>query len=800
MTNGWMDIKNADLVLVMGGNPAENHPCGFKWAIKAREQKGAKIVCIDPRFTRTAAVSDVFVQIRPGSDIAFMGGLINYVIENKKYQEDYVKYFTNAPFLIKDTYAFDAEAGLFSGYDAEKRKYDQTLWDYEKDASGKVKADMTLSADNCVLELLKKHYSRYTPETVEKITGVKKEDFLKVAALVAETGVPDKSMTHLYALGWTHHSFGVQLIGSMAVLQLLLGNIGIPGGGVNALRGHANVQGLTDLGSACTSLPGYLKAPKADQQTLKEHLEPNTPKPLRDDSMNYYSNYPKFFVSLLKAWYGKAATKENDFAYHYMPKFETPLSWDVIVDNMYKGKMQGAFIMGANFLASTPNIKKTTKGLANLKWMVIADTFKIENAEFWKAVQGMKPEDIKTEIILLPCAVSAEKDGSYTNSGRTIKWKWRGPEPPGESMDEKWILGSLYLKLKALYQKDGGKFTDSIFNLTWNYKIPAFPSADELFAEINGYALEDLMDDKKNVVAKKGERVPAFAALKDDGTTSCGMWIYSGAYPQTGNRAASTVTDDPSGLGVFPGYGFSWPANRRILYNRASADPSGKPWSPKKKYMWWNEQESKWVGFDVPDIKPDLPPKTGPFIMLPEAVGRLYCPQLVEGPFPEFYEPYESPAPNILHPRTKNNPVVKIYKSDVDLLGTADKFPYVATTYRLTEHFHFWSKHIYGAAQSFPQMFIEVPEELAKEKGISNGEKVRVTSARGSVEGLCMATKRIKPLMINGNRTYTVGIPIHWGYEGLVKGSLVNLITPFVWDPNSQTPEFKGFLCNIERL
>ncbi len=797
MTNGWNDIKNADLILVMGGNPAENHPCGFKWAIKARQERGAKIICVDPRFNRTAAVSDIFLQIRPGSDIAFMGGLINYVLQNKKYNEEYIKHFTNAAYIVKDTYSFDPQTGLFSGYDPEKRKYDQSLWGYELDENGMAKKDMTLQHPRCVFQLMKEFYSRYTPEVVEKLTGIPKDKFLEVAKLIAETSAPDKAMTHLYALGWTHHSTGTQLIGSMAILQLLLGNIGVPGGAINALRGHANVQGMTDLAGEGRFLPGYLRPPRADQQSLKDHIEANTPKAV-DTSMNFWSNYGKFYVSLLKAWFGNAATPENEFAYHYLPKIEKLISMDEILDRMYRGKMEGFVSVGMNILASNPNVRKIAEGLGKLKWMVVIDVFETEMAGFWKYVDD--PSKIQTEVFLLPSALFAEKEGSFTNSGRVIKWKYKAVDPPGEAKDELWIAGQLWMRLKNLYKKEGGKFPDPILNLTWNFQNPYYPTAEEVLREMNGYALADLTDDKGNVVVKKGERLPGFGVLRDDGTTACGMWLYSGVFPQSGNRAKSTDLSDPSGLGVYPGYGYSWPANRRILYNRASADPGGKPWSEKKKYIWWNEAEGRWVGYDVPDIKPDLTPDYGPFIMLPEGRGRLFCAPLVDGPFPEHYEPFESPVENILHPKTPHNPVVKIYKSDLDLLGKPDEFPYVATTYRVVEHFHYWTKHIYGTSVLVPNMFIEIPEELAKELGVKEGDKVRVVTARGSAEGYVLPTKRIKPLTINGKKVYTVGIPIHWGNEGVVKGALANMITPFVWDPNSQTPEFKGFLCRVEKV
>ncbi len=795
MTNGWNDIANADVVFIMGGNPAENHPCGFKWALKAREKRGAKIICVDPRFNRTAAVSDIFLQIRPGSDLAFMGGLINYVIQNKKYNEEYVKHYTNAAYIVKDTYSFDPETGLFSGYDPEKRKYDQSLWNYELDEKGMAKKDMTLEDPRCVFQLMKKHYERYTPEVVEKITGVPKDKFLEVAKIIAETGAPNKAMTHLYALGWTHHSFGTQLIGSMAILQLLLGNIGVAGGGVNALRGHANVQGATDLACESRFLPGYLRPPRANQQTLKDHIEQSTPKAI-DTSMNYWSNYGKFYVSLLKAWFGPHATQENEFAYHYLPKMEKLISWDDIVDRMYRGKLDGFVSFGVNIVNNTANAQKAINGLSKLKWMVFIDTFETEMAGFWKS----NPKNINTEVLLLPSAIFAEKDSSFTNSGRVIKWHWKALDPPGDAKDEFWIVANFFMKLRELYQKEGGAFPDPILKLTWNFRNPYHPTAEEILHEMNGYALEDLTDDKGNVVAKKGERVPGFAVLKDDGTTACGMWLYSGVFPQSGNRAKSTDTSDPSGLGMYHNYGFSWPANRRILYNRASSDPSGKPWDPKRKVLWWNDIEQKWVGNDVPDIKPDLTPDYGPFIMLPEGRGRLFAAQLVDGPFPEHYEPYESPMKNILHPKGDGrNPVVKVFKSELDLLATSQDFPHVATTYRVVEHFHFWTKHIYGPSALMPHMFVEISTELAQELKVKEGDKVKISTPRGSIEAYVLPTKRIKPLAINGKTVHTIGIPIHWGNEGVVKGAIANLITPYVWDPNSQTPEFKGFLCKVEK-
>lgn len=798
MTNNWVDISNADLVFVMGGNPAENHPCGFKWAVKAREKRGAKIINIDPRFNRTSAVADIFAQIRPGSDIALLGGLINYVLQNEKYQKEYVKIHTTAPFIVREDFGF--KDGLFTGYDPKTKSYDKTTWDYEYDPkTGYPKMDPTLKHPRCVLNILKKHYSRYTPEVVEKITGIPKEKFLQIAEEVAKCGAPDKNMTILYALGWTHHSYGTQLIRTACMLQLLLGNIGVAGGGINALRGHSNVQGMTDLAGQNKNLPTYIKPPKPEQQTLQQHLRAKTPRKLHPTSMNYWANYPKFFISFLKCMWGDSATPENDFAYDYLYKPEGGYnSWDKFIDDMYKGKIEGMVTVALNFVNNTPNAKKTVRALKNLKWMVVMDPFLIENAQFWKA-EGVNPADIKTEVLVLPTATFLEKEGSMTNSARWIKWKYKATDPPGDAKDEYWIFGRFFMKLRELYEKEGGAFPDPILNLVWTYKNPYYPTAEEILTEINGYYTRDVDGHKK------GERVKLFTALRDDGSTACGGWLYSGVYPPEGNLAKRTDLHDPLGLGTYPNYAWNWPANRRVLYNRASADAKGRPWDPERPLLRWDPELRRWVG-DTPDTAATAPPEKGigAFIMLPEGRGRLFAAKsyatFKDGPLPEHYEPYESPVTNVLHPNVPHNPVAKVYKADIDLLGTPDKFPYVATTYRLTEHYHFWTKHIYGTSHLAPVMFVEIPEELAKEKGIGNGDLVKVETARASIEAIALVTKRIKPLQVAGKTVYTVGIPIHWGFEGLVKGAIANFITPNVWDPNSRTPEFKGFLANIEKV
>ncbi len=805
MTNNWIDISNSDLVFVMGGNPAENHPCGFKWAIKAREKRGAKIINIDPRFNRTSAVADIYVRIRPGSDIAFLGGLINYILQNEKYHKEYVKIHTTAPFIVREDFGF--KDGLFTGYDPKTKSYDKTTWDYEFGPDGYPKMDPEMKHPRCVLNILKKHFSRYTPEIVSQICGCTKEEFLKVAEEVAKCGTPNKNMTILYALGWTQHSYGTQLIRTALILQLLLGNIGVPGGGVNALRGHSNVQGMTDLAGQNKNLPTYIKAPKPEEQTLTQHLKNHTPKKLHPTSMNYWANYPKFYISFLKCMWGDAATPENDFAYHYLYKPEKGYnSWDEFIDDMYKGKIEGMVTAALNFVNNTPNAKKTIRALHNLKWMVVLDCFMTETAEFWKA-GGVDPSKVQTEILVLPTGDFINKEGSMTNSARWIKWKYKAVDPEGDAKDEYWIFGHFYMKLREMYEKEGGAFPDPILNLVWPYKNPYYPTAEEILTEINGYYTRDVDGHKK------GERVRLFTELRDDGSTACGGWLYCGVFPPEGNLAKRTDLHDPLGLGTYPNYAWNWPANRRVLYNRASCDAKGRPWDPERPLLRWDPQKGRWVG-DTPDTAATAPPEKGigAFIMLPEGKARLFAAKsyatFKDGPLPEHYEPYESPVTNILHPNVPHNPIAKVYKSDMDLLGTPDKYPYIITTYHLVEHYFFQTNNVYSLVRLFPtHVFVEIPEELAKEKGIKGGDIVKIETPRATVKAFAMVTKRIKPLKVAGKTVYTVGLPIHGGIQGYVakllqnnaKASIANLISPNVWDPNSRTPEFKAFLCNIEK-
>jgi len=853
MTNGWVDIKNTDMMLIMGGNPAENHPCGFKWAIEAKRNRNAKMIVVDPRFTRTAATSDLFLQIRAGSDIAMLGGMVRYAIENNRIAKDYLVNYTNAAFVVKEGFKLP-EDGLYSGFDAATKTYDRSTWNYEdgNDAGGvapaahavagsapksagmalgqaaatptplpplppKVAYDLTLQHPRCVYQLLKQQYSRYTPEMVERITGIPKDQFLKAADLftsVRKDGDLKKVATIMYAVGWTQHSFGTQIIRTAAILQLLLGNVGRAGGGVNALRGHSNIQGATDMGGVFDSLPGYLKVPTPADTGLAAYLKRTTPtssKPAPWDSFNYWSNTPKFAVSYLKSQFGDAATKENDFAFDYMPKVDRNYSWTQIWDNMYRGSVKGMLAFGMNGVAIGPDSQKNIDALKKADFLVVGEIYPDETSEFWKS-PGITPEEMKTintTVYRLACAGFAEKDGSMTNSARWLQWKNVAVPTPGECRLDQDIVSDIFLKVRELYKKEGGKFPDPILNLTWPYTNPQ-PSLSELAKEINGKALADLTDPKTQQVIKRGQQVPGFAWLKDDGTTSCGNWIYSGCWTEAGPQLARRGTEDPSGQGIYPNWAWSWPANRRVLYNRASCDASGKPWDAERKQVWWNESAQLWVGNDVPDFKPDSHPSEhmGPFIMTPEGVGRIFAPlgAFADGPLPEHYEPIESPVQNLFHPNQSNNPVVKKLSTPADKYASpGDGLNIVCTTYRLTEHYHYWTKNNPMNVQLIPEPFVEIPVELAQELGIKGNDKVKVTSARSFYVAKAYVTKRIKPMMIDGKKVYQIGLPIHQGYRGIQEDAgrdartLANRLTPTVIDPNAYTPEFKGFLVKLEK-
>ncbi|KQW93348.1 formate dehydrogenase [Massilia sp. Root418] len=809
MTNHWVDIRNADVILVMGGNAAEAHPCGFKWVTEAKAHRKAQLIVVDPRFTRTASVADHYVATRTGTDIVFLGAVINYLLTADKIQREYVVNYTDMPFIVREDFALND--GLYSGYDEATGKYaDKSSWDYEKGEDGFAKVDPTLQHPRCVYQLMKTHYSRYTPELVERVCGVPRAKFQKVAEMLASTAVPGRAGTILYALGWTQHSTGAQTLRLGAMMQLLLGNIGIAGGGMNALRGHSNIQGLTDLGLMTNLLPGYMTLPNDPEQDLDGYINARALKPLRPNQLSYWSNYRKFHVSLMKAWWGAAATAENNWAYDYLPKLDKPYDLLQAFDLMHQGKMNGYICQGFNVLASAPDKQKVTEALSRLKFLVVMDPLAVETAEFWKPhgdFHKVDPAQIQTEVFRLPTTCFAEERGSLVSSSRVLQWHWQGAEPPWQTRSDLEIMSGIFLRMRKMYQADGGKFPDPIVNLTWPYAQPSSPTPEELAMEYNGKALADVTDpkDPAKVLAKKGEQLAGFAQLRDDGSTACGCWIFAGCWTQAGNQMGRRDNSDPTGIGQTLNWAWAWPANRRVLYNRASADTKGMPFDPTRKLVAWNG--TAWTGADVPDFKVDEPPENGmgPFIMLAEGVARFFARAgMGEGPFPEHYEPFENPLGyNPLHPknpRATSNPGARMFKDDRAKLGTHTDFPHVATSYRLTEHFHFWTKHARLNAIIQPEQFVEIGEDLAGEIGVANGGRVKVSSKRGQIFAKAVVTKRIKALTIEGRKTHTVGLPLHFGFKGLTRpGYLINTLTPSVGDANTQTPEYKSFLVKVEK-
>jgi formate dehydrogenase major subunit len=804
MTNHWTDIKNSDCIIICGGNPAENHPASFRWVLAAKD-RGAKVIVVDPRFNRSAAKADIFAQIRPGTDIAFFGGLVNYIIENELYHKEYVINYTNAPLLVDPNFSF--KDGLFSGYSTKERKYDNTTWGYQRNADGSPKKDPTLKDPNCVFQILKKHYSRYDPDTVSKITGIPKDKFLEIAKTYAETGKPGKSGTLLYAMGLTQHTYGTQNIRAFVIVQLLLGNMGMPGGGINAERGESNVQGSTDLALLFHIIPGYLPTPSAEKHpTLKDYLADK-----KFTAGGYWVNGPKFFISLLKAFWGDAATPENDFAYHYMPKLGKGhkgggYSHIALFEAMYDGVIKGLMCWGQNPVVSGPNVNMERKAMENLDWLLVADLWETETAAFWKA-PGVDPKKIKTEVFLLPAASSIEKEGSVTNSGRVIQWRYKAIEPLSEAKSDLWMLDQLAKQLKKLYEEDeAAPNRGAILDLYWDYaEGDEEPDSEKLLFEMHGFNW------------KTKEPVKNFTQLMDDGSTACGNWIYSGVFDGYTNLAKRHDNRDPTGLGIYPKWTWCWPVNRRIIYNRCSSDPKGRPWSKEKAYIYWDG--SAWVTNDVPDFKYKdaetgemVPPEVSaanPFIMLPEGVGRHFAAGLKDGPIPEHYEPVESLFKNLLSPQ-QNNPVIKIWDSKMDSLaeiGSSD-YPIIATTYRLVEHWQAggMTRNLPWLCELQPEVFIEISEELADEKGIENGEWVKVASPRGEVEAVAMVTARIKPLSVDGKTVHVVGLPWHFGFKGECAGGPkykhygANQLTPHVGDANTMIPEYKAFVVDVRKV
>jgi formate dehydrogenase major subunit len=828
--------------MIMGSNMAECHPVAFRWPLKAKTGHGAVLMHVDPRFTRTSALCDIHAPIRAGTDITFLGAIINHVINSKRWQEDpffreYVVTYTNAATLVspdfKDTEDLD---GLFSGLSPDGKVYANASWSYQRQPApshaptgagpftdlllkrvpGRPKTDPTLRAPLCVFQIVKRHYSRYTPEMVEKVCGCPKERFLQVAETLLNNSGRDRTSNIVYAVGWTQHTVGVQIIRAAGVLQALLGNIGRPGGGILALRGHSTIQGSTDIATLYHSLPGYLNMPdgRKAHETLKDFILTEAT-PL---ATSYWGNYPKFAVSYFKAQFGDAATVANDYGYDYHPKITGDHSHLPMMVDMMAGKIKGLFVMGQNPAVGGQNARFQRKALAKLDWMVVRDFFETETAAFWRNSPEikngeLKTTEIKTEVFFLPAALVAEMEGSFTNTQRLLQQHEKAVDPPDDARSDIWFSWHLGRKLIELYKNSAVDRDWAIKNLYWDYgpepaeverfRIKDEPSAYKVLKEINGYT----WGDKKPL--------PTFANLKEDGSTACGAWIYTGVIPEEGkNRAASRKGDE----WISPNWGFAWPANRHIMYNRASADPAGNPWSERKKLVWWDSVAHTWVspsgeGIDFQPTKaPGMKGKDGalgfdwlsgndPFIMRADGKAWLFAPAgVVDGPLPTHYEPYESPVTNLLY-KQQSNPVAIVWKVEGNPYHkVADpEYPIVVSTYRLTEH-HCGgqtSRSVTWLAELMPEPFCEISPELASEKGIKNADYMTIITARGEIRVRALVTRRMRPFIVNGKTIHEIGLPWHFGWLGYASGDVVNELSSLVADPNVTIHEGKVFTCNV---
>ena len=789
---------------------AECHPVGFRWVMEAK-RRGATVIHVDPRFTRTSAVVDLHVPIRPGSDIAFLGGLIHYVLENNRYFHDYVVNYTNAAAIVDPNF-LDTEDldGLFSGWETEQGKYSTGTWSYkhsEKDQPGQAEeTDPTLQDPRCVFQILRRHFSRYTTEKVEEVCGITPQMFDRVARALSDNSGRERTSAFCYAVGWTQHTVGVQIIRTASILQLLLGNIGRPGGGIMALRGHASIQGSTDIPTLYNLLPGYLPMPKVQHQSFDEYVTSSEAK------SGWWTEFRKYAVSLMKAWYGDAATAENGWCFDHLPKLTGDHSHMNTVADMADGAVKGYFVMGENPTVGSMHGALHRKGLRALEWLVVRDFQLIETAEFWRNAPEIergevRTEDIGTEVFFLPAATHVEKEGSFTNTQRLLQWHHRAIEPPGDCRSELHFVYHLGRRLRELYANSTAAKDRALLDLTWDYPTSGpnqEPAAEAVLHEINGYTIAD-----RKPLSK-------FTEIKDDGTTASGCWIYCGSYKDAVNQTARRKPHTEQSY-VAPEWGWAWPANRRILYNRASADPEGKPWSERKKYVWWDEAQQKWTGADVPDFIENRSPSyrppqdakgtatisgIDPFIMQSDGKGWLYAASgLVDGPLPTHYEPEESPVRNAMYGQQCNPARMEWLQQDNPYHRPANdpEFPFVATTYRLTEHHTAggMSRWLPWLSELQPEMFCEVSPHLASERHLKNGGWATLRTARGEIEARVLVTRRIQPLKIKGREIHQIGLPYHWAGCGLSKGDSTNELIGFVADPNVSIQESKAFTVDI---
>ena len=833
MTSHWCDFQNADVIMNIGSNSAENHPVSSKWIHKAHEN-GAKWIVVDPRYTRTAEQADIYCPIRSGTDIAFYGGLYNYIIENDLWQHEYVLNYTNASYLLDPEYEFDPATGFFSGWDEEAGKYSDHSWHYQVEsetvwdtseggdyawavAEGvpeftppvvqHPKRDMTLQDPLCVFQQFKKHYSRYDMDTVCSICGMDKETLELVYSTYASTGQPGKAGAILYALGQTQHTYGAQNTRAMSVLQLLLGNIGVPGGGLNALRGEPNVQGATDMGMLVNEHPAYLKwANTTDRSSLRKWLESQT------YSDGYYTNKPKFLISSLKEWFGENATVENDYGYDWWPKVPTSPDFTMMstFELMDQGVIKGYFNWGMNPCHSAPNAGFVRRSMAKLDWLVVADQVATESATFWKA-PDMNPEEIDTTVYFLPCALIYEKPGVILNSGRWLQYRNKAVEPWDMAKPDYEMCDLIWREVCRLYEEEGGANPDSILKTKWDYYVDGKIDPRPVAWALNGYRVAGTECDTTSD-APKTDLLPGYGDLKADGSTACAMWIYSGFW--SNNDAPLDPAEQPigrrdnsdaSGIGLNSTWAYAWPNNRRILYNRASADMAGKPWNPDKVLVEWTGD--KWNLVDAADFVAakngaPVPPNDKAFFMLWEQNGRLESYGMTDGPLPEHYEPFETPVESNPLNGALNSPCMMFARNESTKKGDSASYPIVATTYSVTEMWQTGgqSRMCPALVEAMPSQFVEISEELAAEKGIEKGDKVRVFNNRGSVVVDAVVTKRIKPLTVHGETQHLVGLTHHYSWAGVFgTGDTVNDLTPNVGDPNSFTPEYKAFLVDIEK-